>query len=114
MVIEAFQTSNHLRRTTVSLAHCCTSIALIVFLLARKCCLGLVQAWAFMYWHQKGVDPFIGGRVNLERPSEEGLERTVSHRLGVKTGSFYTTSTRKAEKTLLGLLESQQPVMLQG
>jgi len=98
--------------------HCVTGSLLHVYrfnriLVSEEMLLGLGSGMGFMYWHQKGVDPFIGGRVNLERPNEEGLERTVSRRLGVKASSFYTTSTRKAEKTLLGLLEAQQPVMLQ-
>ena len=38
----------------------------------------------FIYWHQKGTDPFLGGRANFERAGEEGLERTASRRLGVK------------------------------
>ncbi len=66
----------------------------------------------FMYWQQKGLDPFMGGRVNLVKPGEEGLEHTASRRLGIESESFSTTSARKAEKTLLELLEAKRPVML--
>ena len=75
--------------------------------------LGLGSGVGFIYWHQKGTDPFMGGRANLERPGEEGLEKTASRRLGVKQSSFYTSSAGKAEKALLELLEAGRPVMLQ-
>jgi len=97
--------------------HCVTGSMLQVYRfydipISEEMLLGLGSGMGFMYWHQKGIDPFIGGRVNLERSSEEGLEKTASRRLGVDVGSFSTTSTGKAEKTLVKLLGAQQPVML--
>lgn len=75
--------------------------------------LGLGSGVGFIYWHQKGIDPFVGGRANVERSGEEGLEKTASRRLGVEQSSVYTSSMLKAEKSLLELLEARQPVMLQ-
>ncbi len=74
--------------------------------------LGLGAGIGYMYWQQKGLDPFIGGRVNLVKTGEEGLEHTASRRLGIESASFSTSSARKAEKTLIDLLEAGQPVML--
>ena len=98
--------------------HCVTGSMQQIFrfndiLVSEEMLLGLGSGIGFMYWHQKGTDPFIGGRANVGRPGEEGLEVTASRRLGIKTGSFYTGSARKAEKTLLELLGAGQPVMLQ-
>ncbi len=98
--------------------HCVTGSMLHVFRfhdipISEEMLLGLGSGIGFIYWHQKGVDPFIGGRANVGRPGEESLEVTASRRLGIRTGSFYTNSMRKAEKTLLELLYSSHPVMLQ-
>ena len=32
----------------------------------------------FIYWHMKGMPPFLGGRANTGRPGEEGLEKAVA------------------------------------
>jgi hypothetical protein len=98
--------------------HCVTGSMLHIFQhhdipVSEEMLLGLGSGLGFIYWHQKGIDPFIGGRANIGRPGEEGLEITASRRLGIRTDSVYTTSTRKAEKTLKALLNSSQPVMLQ-
>lgn len=98
--------------------HCVTGSMLHIFdfhgcTVSEEMLLGLGSGVGFIYWHQKGTDPFMGGRANFERAGEEGLEKTASRRLGVKQSSFYTTSVLKAEKALLELLQVAQPVMLQ-
>jgi hypothetical protein len=75
--------------------------------------LGLGAGIGFVYWHMKGTDPFIGGRGNVGRPGEEGLEKTAGKRTGVIIESHSTGSAAKAEKTLIELLERGEPVMIQ-
>jgi hypothetical protein len=43
----------------------------------------------------------------------EGLEKTTGRRTGVVVESYTTSSARKAERTLLEMLEAGQPVMIQ-
>jgi hypothetical protein len=74
--------------------------------------LGLGAGVGFLYWHQKGMDPFYGGRANFERPGEEGLEKTAGRRTGVRVESFHTSSPLKAEKALLEMLKAGEPVMI--
>lgn len=75
--------------------------------------LGLGEGVGFIYWHMKGTDPFLGGRANVGRSKEEGMERTACRRLGIGVEYLQTSSERKAEKALLDLLEAGQPAMLQ-
>jgi len=75
--------------------------------------LGLGAGVGFIYWHVKGTTPFYGGRGNMERPGQEGLELTAGKRLGVLIQYFRTSSARKAEKTLLEMLGAGEPVMLE-
>ena len=75
--------------------------------------LGLGAGVGFVYWHMKGTTPFLGGRVNVGRPGEEGLEKTAGKRTGVRVERFQTESTRKAEKVVLELLSAGEPVMVQ-
>ena len=98
--------------------HCVTGSMLQIFRfhnidISEDMLLGLGSGVGLTYWHQKGIDPFIGGRANVGRPGEEGLEKTTCLRLGVILDSFYTSSARKAEKSLLEFLEGGLPVMLQ-
>ena len=74
--------------------------------------LGLGSGIGFSYWHFKATDPFYGGRANMERPGVEGLEKTVGLRTGVAVESFRTSSTRKAEATLVRTLEQATPMMV--
>lgn len=75
--------------------------------------LGLGAGIGFVYWHMKGTDPFIGGRGNVGRSGEEGLERTAGKRTGVIVESQSTGSASKAEKTLFRIIDSGEPVMIQ-
>jgi hypothetical protein len=75
--------------------------------------LGVGAGVSFSYWHFKGQLPFMGGRGNVERPKVEGLVKTTGRRTGVAVETYTTSSARKAEKTLLELLETGQPVMIQ-
>ena len=98
--------------------HCVTGSMLHLFRfhdinISEEMLLGLGSGIGFIYWHQKGMDPFIGGRANVGRPGEAGLELTASRRLGIEAESFRTGSAKKAEKTLLEFLGAGLPVMLQ-
>ena len=74
--------------------------------------LGLGAGLGFIYWHTKGMAPMFGGRANVGRPGEEGLEVTSGRRTGVHVEKHYTGSARKAEKTLLELLGAGEPAMI--
>jgi hypothetical protein len=80
--------------------------------ISEELLLGLGSGVGFVYWHMKGALPFIGGRANIERPGEEGLEKVVGRRTGVQVSSSHTDSAAKAERTLLVELAASRPVML--
>ncbi|MDJ0756438.1 MAG: BtrH N-terminal domain-containing protein [Ardenticatenaceae bacterium] len=71
--------------------------------------LGLGEGVGFMYWHQKGTLPFMGGRAQ-PKPS---MEELAAQRTGIKVVSRTTTSGRKAKQTLLEELAAGNPVLLQ-
>ena len=75
--------------------------------------LGLGAGVGFVYWHMKSTAPFFGGRANVGRPGEEGMEKTAGRRTGVRVRSYCTASARKAEKALFDLLTAGEPVMVQ-
>jgi hypothetical protein len=81
--------------------------------ISEELLLGVGAGVGFIYWHMKGMPPMLGGRANFERPGEEGLEKTVGHRTGVRVESLHTTSARKAETSLLAMLDAGEPVMVQ-
>jgi hypothetical protein len=81
--------------------------------LSEDMLLGIGSGVSFSYWHFKGQLPFLGGRGNVGRPSEEGMEKTAGRRTGVAVEWCTTSSARKAERALLDLLGAGQPVMLQ-
>ena len=98
--------------------HCITGSILHIYTyhnydISEDMLLGLGSGMGFIYWHVKGTVPFIGGRANIERPGVEGLEKTIGRRTGVKVETFRTSSARKAEKTLLEILDANEPAMLQ-
>ena len=77
--------------------------------LTEEMLLGLGCGMGFVYWHQKGAPPFIGGRGNVKRFFHDIGERT-----GVRIELKTTTSEQKAEVVLLEKIRSRQPVMLYG
>ncbi|MDH3425618.1 MAG: BtrH N-terminal domain-containing protein [Acidimicrobiia bacterium] len=98
--------------------HCVTGSMRHVYVFHGQPCtedllLGLGAGVGFIYWHMKGLPPMIGGRGNVGAPGEEGLEKTAGRRTGVGVEVFRITNTRKAERTLLELLEAGEPVMVQ-
>ncbi len=74
--------------------------------------LGIGRGIGFVYFHIKGTDPFYGGRANIERPGEEGLEKTAGVRTGVVVHSYTTTSARKAQQALRAKLAAEKPVLV--
>jgi len=98
--------------------HCVTGSMRHVYVhndhnLSEELLLGIGSGVSFSYWHFKGQPPFLGGRGNLGRPNEEGMEKTAGRRTGVTVEWHTTSSARKAERTLLELLDAGQPVMIQ-
>ena len=71
--------------------------------------LGLGEGVSYIYWHQKGQLPFIGGRGS----PKPGMEQIAGERTGVLINPHTTTSTTQAKQTLLEILHAGQPVMLQ-
>ena len=62
--------------------------------------LGLGRGLGFVYFHIGDMDPFYGGRANVARPGEEGLEITAGRRTGVAVEAHTTGSARKAQEAL--------------
>jgi hypothetical protein len=75
--------------------------------------LGLGSGIGFVYWHMKGTAPFFGGRANVGRPGEEGLEKTAGRRTGVRIELHRTAGARNAEAAVIDLLTTGEPVMVQ-
>ena len=80
--------------------------------ISEELLLGLGRGLGFVYFHIKGADPFYGGRANVARPGEEGLEKTVGRRTGVVVASHATSSAGTAQTALRGLLEAREPVLV--
>lgn len=98
--------------------HCVTGSMRHVYVyndhdISEEMLLGIGSGVGMIYWHMKGAPPLLGGRANFERPGEEGLEKTTGRRTGVMVESYTTSSARKAERTLLDMLDAGQPVMIQ-
>ncbi len=96
--------------------HCCTGSIQHIYEhndhpLSEDMLLGIGGGVGFMYWHSKGTMPFMGGR-GKGRPKQQ-FEVCVGERSGVLVGDFTTSSAKKAESALIGLLEEGQPVMVQ-
>lgn len=82
------------------------------FPISEDLLLGLGRGLGFVYFHVKGTDPFYGGRANVARPGEEGLEKTAGRRTGVAARSHATSSARTAQAALRELLEAAEPVLV--
>ena len=97
--------------------HCVTGSMLHIYdfhhhFISEDMLLGIGAGLGFIYWHMKGTPPMFGGRGNVGRPGEEGLEVTAGRRTGVRVEKHYTGSAKKAEKALLEMLEAGEPVMM--
>jgi hypothetical protein len=77
------------------------------FAISEEMLFGLGAGIGFIYWHQKGQPPFLGGRGNVRDFSTD-----LGSRTGVEIREHATGSTQVAERQLLRLLESGEPVCL--
>ena len=68
---------------------------------------GIGSGMGFMYWHQKGTLPFLGGRDN-----NNNFHVDIGKRTGVYIEKKSTSSAARAEKTLIETLNKKQPVMM--
>ena len=75
--------------------------------LSEEMLFGLGEGLSFMYWEQKGVPPFIGGRGNIK-----SFVQDIGRRTGVGVSERATTSARKAQKLLLQQMEKEEPLMV--
>ena len=94
--------------------HCVTGSMRHVYVfndhpISEEMLLGLGAGVGFIYWHQKGQVPFLGGR-GMPKPS---VEEVAGRRTGVVIEPHTTSSARKAKQSLLALLDAGQPVMVQ-
>lgn len=92
--------------------HCWTNALAKVFdyyghPVSEEMLLGIGCGMGFIYWEQKGLDPFIGGRDNVKTFVQDLCSRT-----GVNVKEIVTSSSARAEKTLLSALSSDTPVVL--
>ena len=68
---------------------------------------GLGAGAGFMYWHQKGQVPMLGGRGN-----NKGFHLDLSRRTGIAIKEHRTSSAKTAEQELVKQLEAGQPVTI--
>jgi len=92
--------------------HCQTnSLAKIFYYhkcpLSEDMILGLGAGMGFIYWHQKGGYPFIGGRGNTK-----GFFQDIGERTSVGIDVKSTSSEKKAEIALIERLLKKEPVMV--
>lgn len=78
--------------------------------LSEDLLLGIGSGVGFIYWHQRGGVPFLGGRWE-DRAT--GFEVLAGQRTGVQVTAQTTTSPRRAEAALVDLLARGEPVWLQ-
>ena len=75
--------------------------------LSEDMLLGIGSGMGFVYWHQKGTLPFLGGRDN-----NKNFHIDIGERTGVVIDKKSTTSAAKAQKVLIETLNDQRPVMM--
>ncbi len=75
--------------------------------LSEDMLLGLGAGMGFIYWSQKGIPPFIGGRANVKNFFQD-----LGSRTSVKIETKTTGSDKKAESVLLEKLNNKEPVMV--
>jgi hypothetical protein len=80
------------------------------YAISEEMLLGLGGGVSFSYWHFKGQTPFMGGRGGFRPPF---MEEVAGGRTGVTITWQMTSSSRKAEKTLLEMLVAGQLAMIQ-
>lgn len=68
---------------------------------------GVGSGLGFMYWHQKGIPPFMGGRDN-----QKNFHNNIGERTGVRIERVTTASNKKAEEILIKSLNSSEPLMI--
>lgn len=77
--------------------------------LSEDMLLGLGAGMGFIYWSQKGIPPFVGGRGNVKT-----FFKDLGERISVKIETKTTASEKKAEKVLLEKLNNNEPLMVFG
>jgi hypothetical protein len=75
--------------------------------LSEEMLLGLGSGMGLIYWHQKGTIPFMGGRDHFK-----DFHEYIGKRTGVAIQKKTTTSTARAEKTMIEMLNRHEPVMM--
>jgi hypothetical protein len=75
--------------------------------LSEEMIFGLGAGMGFAYWHKKGNLPMLGGRGNVFN-----FHKDLSERTGIRIIEHATTSPQKAEKEMLAILDSGQPVCI--
>lgn len=77
------------------------------YTLSEEMLLGLGAGVGFVYWHQKGQYPILGGRGN-----NKSFHQDLSRRTGIVIEDHRTSSAKTAEREMVTLLEAGQPVTI--
>jgi len=77
------------------------------YTVSEEMLLGLGAGVGFVYWHQKGQYPMLGGRGNTK-----SFHQDLSRRTGIVIEDHRTSSAKTAEREMVMLLEAGQPVTI--
>jgi hypothetical protein len=77
------------------------------YTVSEEMLLGLGAGVGFVYWHQKGQYPMLGGRGNTR-----SFHQDLSRRTGIVIEDHRTSSAKTAEREMVKLLEAGQPVTI--